>query len=275
MAGKLFIVATPIGNLGDFTYRAIETIKTCDYILAESSERTSKLLNQYNLKKKIVTFNKDNENTKLKAIIADLERGKQIALVSDAGTPSISDPGFGLLKHQDKNFSVSPIPGSSSLTSALSVSPIPVNTFSFLGFLPKKTNDLEKRLNYIKNLGMPVIIFENKNRLSSLLHKVQKICGKDTLICIFRELTKLHEEIIFGTVSKLIENSGNIKYSGEFTLIISVSNKESIEFNKLIPKILKLSESYTTKEVVDILHLFCDHPKKELYNFVLNVRQKE
>ena len=122
---------------------------------------------------------------------------------------------------------------------------------------------------------MPVIIFENKNRLSSLLHKVQKICGKDTLICIFRELTKLHEEIIFGTVSKLIENSGNIKYSGEFTLIISVSNKESIEFNKLIPKILKLSESYTTKEVVDILHLFCDHPKKELYNFVLNVRQKE
>ena len=111
MSGKLFIVATPIGNLGDFTYRAIETIRICDYILAESSERTSKLLTQYNLKKKIITFNKDNENTKLETILNDLENGKQIALVSDAGTPSISDPGFTLLRHQDKNFTVSPIQG--------------------------------------------------------------------------------------------------------------------------------------------------------------------
>ena len=275
MSGKLFIVATPIGNLGDFTYRAIEIIKACDYVLVESSERTSKLFNKYNIKKKIVTFNKDNENIKLKPIVDDLKAGKHIALVSDAGTPSISDPGFALLRHQDKNFSVSPIPGPSSLTSALSVSPIPVNTFSFLGFLPKKTGDLEKKLNYIKNLDMPAIIFENKNRLNTLLHKINKICGKDTLICIFRELTKLNEEIIFGPVSMLIENSENIRYSGEFTIIISASNEESIELSKLSSKVLKLSKSYTTKEIVDILHLFCDQPKKELYNFVLSVRQKE
>ena len=275
MSGKLFIVATPIGNLGDFTYRAIEIIKACDYVLVESSERTSKLFNKYNIKKKIVTFNKDNENIKLKIIVDDLKAGKHIALVSDAGTPSISDPGFALLRHQDKNFSVSPIPGPSSLTSALSVSPIPVNTFSFLGFLPKKTGDLEKKLNYIKNLDMPAIIFENKNRLNTLLHKINKICGKDTLICIFRELTKLNEEIIFGPVSMLIENSENIRYSGEFTIIISASNEESIELSKLSSKVLKLSKSYTTKEIVDILHLFCDQPKKELYNFVLSVRQKE
>ena len=275
MSGKLFIVATPIGNLGDFTYRAIEIIKACDYVLVESSERTSKLFNKYNIKKKIVTFNKDNENIKLKTIVDDLKAGKHIALVSDAGTPSISDPGFALLRHQDKNFSVSPIPGPSSLTSALSVSPIPVNTFSFLGFLPKKTGDLEKKLNYIKNLDMPAIIFENKNRLNTLLHKINKICGKDTLICIFRELTKLNEEIIFGPVSMLIENSENIRYSGEFTIIISASNEESIELSKLSSKVLKLSKSYTTKEIVDILHLFCDQQKKELYNFVLSVRQKE
>ena len=275
MSGKLFIVATPIGNLGDFTYRAIEIIKACDYVLVESSERTSKLFNKYNIKKKIVTFNKDNENIKLKPIVDDLKAGKHIALVSDAGTPSISDPGFALLRHQDKNFSVSPIPGPSSLTSALSVSPIPVNTFSFLGFLPKKTGDLEKKLNYIKNLDMPAIIFENKNRLNTLLHKINKICGKDTLICIFRELTKLNEEIIFGPVSMLIENSENIRYSGEFTIIISASNEESIELSKLSSKVLKLSKSYTTKEIVDILHLFCDQQKKELYNFVLSVRQKE
>ena len=275
MSGKLFIVATPIGNLGDFTYRAIETIRICDYILAESSERTSKLLTQYNLKKKIVTFNKDNEDTKLETILDDLKNGKQIALVSDAGTPSISDPGFTLLRHQDKNFTVSPIPGPSSLTSALSVSPIPVNSFSFLGFLPKKANDLERKLNYIKSLGMPVIIFENKNRLSSLLHKINEICGEDTLVCIFRELTKLHEEIISKPVGQLIEGSENIKYSGEFTLIISAADKQSTKLHKLTSKVLKLRKSYTTKEIVDILHLFFDHPKKELYNFVLSVRQKD
>ena len=122
---------------------------------------------------------------------------------------------------------------------------------------------------------MPAIIFENKNRLNTLLHKINKICGKDTLICIFRELTKLNEEIIFGPVSMLIENSENIRYSGEFTIIISASNEESIELSKLSSKVLKLSKSYTTKEIVDILHLFCDQQKKELYNFVLSVRQKE
>ena len=275
MSGKLFIVATPIGNLDDITFRAIATIKDSDYILAESSVRTSKLLRHYNLEKKIVTFNKDNEKLKLDSIIEDLKNGKQIALVSDAGTPTISDPGFALLRHQDENFSVSPIPGASSLTSALSVSPLPVNTFSFFGFLPKKPNDIEKTLNHIKSLRMPVIIFENKNRLNSLLQAVSKICGEDTLICIFRELTKLHEEIIFGPVGQLIENSENIKHSGEFTIIIGVANEKSIKLNRLTSKVLKLSKSYSTKEIVDILHLFCDHPKKELYNFVLSVRQKE
>ena len=275
MPGKLFIVATPIGNLDDITYRAIATIKASDYILAESSVRTSKLLRHYNLEKKIVTFNKDNEKLKLDSIIKDLKNGKQISLVSDAGTPSISDPGFALLRYQDDSFSVSPIPGPSSLTSALSVSPLPVNTFSFFGFLPKKANDLEKKLNHIKSLGMPVIIFENKNRLNALLHKVAKICGEDTLICIFRELTKLHEEIIFGPVNQLIATAETFKYYGEFTIIIGGVNKESIELNTLTSKVLRLSKSYTTKEIVEILNLFCDSPKKELYNFVLSVRQKE
>ena len=275
MSGKLFIVATPIGNLDDITYRAIETIKASDYILAESSVRTSRLLHHYNLDKKIVTFNKDNEKLKINSIIKDLKNGKHISLVSDAGTPAISDPGFTLLRYQDENFSVSPIPGPSSLTSALSVSPLPVNTFSFFGFLPKKSNDLEKKLNVIKGLGMPVVVFENKNRLNVLLKKIAKICGEDTKVCIFRELTKLHEEIIFGPVSQLMETSEDITYSGEFTIIIGTVNKESIELNKLIPKILKLSKSYTTKEIIDILHLFCDFPKKDLYNFVLSVRQKD
>ena len=275
MSGKLFIVATPIGNLGDITYRAIKTIESCDYILAESSERTSKLLNHYNLKKKIITFNKNNEKLKHRSIIKDLKSGKQIVLVSDAGTPSISDPGFALLRHQNDDFSVLPVPGPSSITSALSVSPIPINTFTFLGFLPKKINDLEKKLIQIKNSEIPVIIFENKTRLSRLLLQVSKICGKATPVCIFRELTKIHEEIIYGPVNHLVENLESIKFSGEFTIIIGVANKESVELTKLTSQVSKLSKSYTTKEVVDILLLFCDLSKKDLYNFVLSVRQKE
>ena len=274
MTGKLFIVGTPIGNLDDITIRAIEVLNNCDYILAESSVRTSKLLNKYSIKKKIITFNKDNEKRKVKNIISDLSSGKDIALLSDAGTPSISDPGFEILRHFDSRFITIPIPGPSALTSSLSVSPIPTNNFIFLGFLPRKNSEIDNKIRLVKNLGIPAVLFENKRRVSDLLERINNICGDDVQICFFRELTKIHEEIQYGKIKDIIKRSKESDYNGEFTIIFKSENKEKPEIEELNEKVKQLSKSFSNKEIIDILSLFSNHSKKELYKFVLNIRQK-
>ena len=274
MTGKLFIVGTPIGNLDDITIRAIEVLNNCDYILAESSVRTSKLLNKYSIKKKIITFNKDNEKRKVKNIISDLSSGKDIALLSDAGTPSISDPGFEILRHFDSRFITIPIPGPSALTSSLSVSPIPTNNFIFLGFLPRKNSEIDNKIRLVKNLGIPAVLFENKRRVSDLLERINNICGDDVQICFFRELTKIHEEIQYGKIKDIIKRSKESDYNGEFTIIFKSENKEKPEIEELNEKVKQLSKSFSNKEIIDILSLFSSHSKKELYKFVLNIRQR-
>ncbi|MBK46463.1 MAG: 16S rRNA (cytidine(1402)-2'-O)-methyltransferase [Gammaproteobacteria bacterium] len=274
MTGKLFIVGTPIGNLDDITIRAIEVLNNCDYILAESSVRTSKLLNKYSIKKKIITFNKDNEKRKVKNIISDLSSGKDIALLSDAGTPSISDPGFEILRHFDNRFITIPIPGPSALTSSLSVSPIPTNNFIFLGFLPRKNSEIDNKIKLVKNLGIPAVLFENKRRVNALLERINNICGDDVQICFFRELTKIHEEIQYGKIKDIIKRSKESDYNGEFTIIFKSENKKKPEIEELSEKVKQLSKSFSNKEIIDILSLFSNHSKKELYKFVLNIRQK-
>ncbi len=274
MTGKLFIVGTPIGNLGDITIRAIEVLSSCDYILAESSARTSKLLNKYSIKNKIVTFNKDNEKRKVKNVISDLSNGRNIALLSDAGTPSVSDPGFELLRYFDNKFTITPIPGASALTSSLSISPIPANNFIFLGFLPRKTSEIDNKINLVKNLGIPAILFESKRRVKTLMERINRICGDEVQICLFREMTKIHEEIQFGNIKDIIKKNEKEVCNGEFTIIFKPMNKGQPEIKNWTTKVKKLSKSFTNKEIIEILSLFSEHSKKELYKFVLSVRQE-
>ena len=146
MQGNLYLVSTPIGNLEDITLRAINTLKSVDVIFAESIERTKKLLSHYDIDKKVFSYNKDNESVKAKSIINYLKKNHNVALVTDAGTPSISDPGFFVQSNISKSTNVIPIPGASSLSCALSVSRIPINSFIFLGFLPKKSSDRKENL---------------------------------------------------------------------------------------------------------------------------------
>ena len=275
MKGSLYIVATPIGNLKDITIRALEILKKSDYILAESSARTSKLLNEYSIKKKIITFNKDNEKRKKNSIIKNLCEGLEISLVSDAGTPSISDPGFELIKNNKGRFHVIPIPGPSSLTSALSVSEIPINNFVFLGFLSKKTGELKQQIISLKNMGKPGIIFESKYRVIRVVKEIINIMGGDTKIGVFREITKLHEEIFFDSADKVLLSLQNNVVFGEITLIIGTPIKTTNNPDELREKVLKLLQNYTQKETVDILMLFTDINKKDLYKYVLSVRQEE
>jgi len=147
-----------------------------------------------------VTFNKDNEKRKRSSILRDLSAGSVLALVSDAGTPSISDPGFELVKSFNEDYRIIPIPGASSLTCALSISKIPINNFIFLGFLPKKISERKSQLIKIKNASLPAVVFESKHRLNSVLAEILHILGPDTDIGIMRELTKIHEDIFFNKI---------------------------------------------------------------------------
>jgi 16S rRNA (cytidine1402-2'-O)-methyltransferase len=274
MLGTLYIVATPIGNLQDMTFRAIEVLKNSDYILAESSARTSKLLSEFNIKKRIITFNKDNEKRKRNSIIQDLSEGMSICLVSDAGTPAVSDPGFELVKYIGLSFKVVPIPGASSLTAALSVSKIPINNFIFLGFLSKKSSERKMQLLKIKQSSMPGVIFESKHRVVSVLMDIANVLGGNTNIGIMRELTKIHEEIFFGTASELIIRFLDNQLTGEITMIIGTSSTKQLSMETMEKEILELSKKYSVSEVVNIVRLFNDVNKKELYKYVLNIRQE-
>ena len=274
MSGILYIVATPIGNLNDITIRAIEVLKQSDYILAESSARTSKLLREYDIKKKIVTFNKDNEKRKRSSILRDLSSGSVLALVSDAGTPSISDPGFELVKSFNEDYRIIPIPGASSLTCALSISKIPINNFIFLGFLPKKISERKSQLIKVKNASLPAVVFESKHRLNSVLAEILHIFGPDTDIGIMRELTKIHEDIFFNKIEEIMKKLEKETLNGEITMIINHKQEKPLELDSFKNKIIELSKRYSTKEVVNIIKLFSDVDRKELYKYVLSIRHE-
>ena len=216
MYGNLYLVSTPIGNLEDLTFRAVKVLSSVDIILAESVERTKKLLSHYDIDAKVVSFNKDNEKRKIKNAVACLKKSKNIALVSDAGTPCVSDPGFYLLSNLDEEIKIIPIPGASSITCALSVSKIPINGFTFLGFLPKKENDRKNKLLQAYSSDLPLCIFESKHRLLDLLEEISSIFGEDTLVGLFRELTKIYETISHKSVTEHIfdlkKNTPKIAY---------------------------------------------------------------
>lgn len=226
--GILYIVATPIGNLKDITLRAIEVLKSVDYVLCEDTRITGKLLDRYQIAKKMVSFNDFNEFSKTGEVIADLLQGKNIALVSDAGTPLVSDPGYKLVREAiAKGIKVESIPGPSAVISALTVSGKPPDKFLFLGYLPKKDQKRKTLLSNLftilqgmedKKLGSTVIFFESSHRLLKALVDIKEIFG-DIDIVICRELTKLHEEVRREKVSLAIEHFTKIAPRGEFTLL--------------------------------------------------------
>lgn len=220
VSGTLFIVATPIGNLKDITLRALETLKSVDYVLCEDTRVTGKLLHGFEIKKDMVVINDFSEDHVIPRVVADLEHGKSIALVSDAGTPLISDPGFKLVREATERLvKVESIPGPTALISALTVSGLPSDKFVFLGFLPKKDG---KRLELLKNtkdavlnVKSTVIIYESPFRIAKTLGQVEQIFGDiDVVVC--RELTKMHEEIVRGKISDVVLR---VKTKGEFVIL--------------------------------------------------------
>jgi 16S rRNA (cytidine1402-2'-O)-methyltransferase len=221
LSGKLYIVSTPIGNLGDITLRCIETLKIVDFIACEDTRVTKKILNHYSINSNLITYNNINEKRETAKLITRLQKGENLALVADAGTPCISDPGYRLVHacHLD-NIEVVSIPGASSVVSALSISGLPTDSFYFCGFLPRKKGRKTK-LEFLTSLPTTVIIYESPHRILKTLKDINSYMG-DRFISICREITKIYEEVIFGKVSTIIdklEQKNSIK--GEFVILIS------------------------------------------------------
>jgi len=218
----LYLVPTPIGNLGDITVRAIEVLKSVDYILAEDTRKTQILLRHYEINAHTTSYHQHNEKKKLNAVLTHLKEGKQVALVSDAGMPGISDPGFLLVRAcAEEGVVVSSLPGPNALTAALVASGLPSDQFYFAGFLPHKKGR-KKKWEDLATREETMIVYESPYRIEKFIRECEVYFGPDRLICIARELTKIHEEYIRGTVSEvpvILEGRDSIK--GEMVVVMA------------------------------------------------------
>lgn len=232
--GTLYIVATPIGNLGDITLRAIEILKEVDLIAAEDTRQTLKLLNHLNISKKLVSYHRHSEETKTEMLVQKLKEGTNIALVSDAGTPGICDPGEDVIKRCiEEEIRIIPIPGACAMINALICSGISTKEFIFLGFLPLNKKLRKEKLETIKKCRITSILYEAPHKLKNTLKDLEGILDNREIV-LAREITKIHEEFIRGTVKDLIDRVEDIK--GEIVLIIEGNkeiNEEENELNRL------------------------------------------
>jgi len=241
MAGTLYLVATPIGNLDDITLRAINILKEVDFIAAEDTRHSLKLLNHLNISKPLISYHRHNEDIKSELLIEKLKDNKNIALITDAGTPGISDPGEEIVKHAIENkIKIVPIPGACALVNALIASGLDTCEFSFLGFLPLNKKNRKEQLDKIKNSCNTIILYEAPHKLLSTLKDLEQVL-ENRKIVLARELTKIHEEFISGSASELLETIENPK--GEFVILIEKNN--SLELNNLeFLNTLSLEEHY-------------------------------
>ena len=224
MSGKIYLVATPIGNLEDITLRALRILKEVDLIAAEDTRNTLKLLNRYEISKPLVSYHRHNEEVKVDNLINKLKDGQSIAIVSDAGTPGISDPGEVVVKEAIKNnIDVVPIPGACAAINALICSGLDTKEFAFMGFLPLNKKLRKEKLNEIKKETKTLVIYEAPHKLKNTLQDLKEIV-EDRKIVLARELTKIHEEYIRGNIDEIIQKSENLK--GEMIILIEGAKKQ-------------------------------------------------
>ena len=244
-SGFLYIVGTPIGNLNDISNRAINILTNVSLIACEDTRQTKKILNKFNFKNNVISFNQHNSFQKIPKLINELKEGKSLALVSDAGMPSICDPGEDLIKEVRNNkLNIICIPGPCAAITALVSSGFPSSKFIFEGFLPKKKTEREKILLEISNNEKTTILFESPHRLKKLLNELKEICGDEREIQIFRELTKKFEEQIGNNIYEVLKIIDDKDILGEITVVIKgFSKNKDLEFDK----------SYLKRELHDLI----------------------
>ncbi len=219
-SGILYIVSTPIGNLEDITLRALRVLKEVGLIAAEDTRRTRQLLTHYYIHKPLISYHEFNRRLREETLLNELREGKSIALVTDAGTPGISDPGEDLVRRAiQESIPLVPIPGPSALVAALSVSGLPTESFLFHGFLPSKASARQKLLRSLKDRAETLVFYESPRRLRSFLEEALQILG-DRRVVVAREMTKVYEEVYRGTISEVLKQLGEVEVKGEVTVIM-------------------------------------------------------
>jgi len=229
MAGILYVVATPIGNLGDITLRALETLKNADLIACEDTRHSKILLNHYGILKPLTSFYEQNSFRKVPYIIGELIKGRNVAVISEAGTPAVSDPGFVLVKAAlDENIKVVPLPGCCAAITAVCACGLPTDGFIFLGFLPRKPGKIKKIFRQVAELKKTIIFYESPYRVKTTLAALSEILPADADVVVARELTKIFEEFIKGKLSEIAAKLPE-KILGEITVLISLNKKKAEE----------------------------------------------
>ncbi|RPG95621.1 MAG: 16S rRNA (cytidine(1402)-2'-O)-methyltransferase [Candidatus Pelagibacter sp. TMED286] len=273
-SNHLYIVSTPIGNLDDITLRALEVLKKSDIILCEDTRRSLKLLSYYKIKKKLLSYHKFNEKKQISNIIEYFKEGKILSLISDAGTPLLSDPGKLLVNEcVKKEIQVIPIPGVSSITAAMSISGFS-DKFLFYGFLPKTENELIKTLTLLSHNNFTQIFFAPSKKINFYIKFFKKFYSGRKLV-IAKEITKLHEAFIRKDIDELQAFKSPIK--GELTLVISEDNKKINNFNeeKIVNKVKKYLKKYSLKDTVELILETEQINKKKIYDLCLRIKNEK
>jgi len=224
-SNSLYLIPTPIGNFEDMTLRSIETLKMVDVLFCEDTRITKQMLNRLEINKKLISSNDHNEESTKKLAIKYLEEGKNVGIVTDRGTPIISDPGYKVEEVIKKGYNVVPLPGANALIPALISSGVNPSPFMFYGFLNAKRSKREKELENLKNYPVTIIFYEAPHRIIEMLESVREICG-ERKIAVSREISKLYEEIYRGTISDVIEELNSNEIRGEFVVVVEGSTKE-------------------------------------------------
>jgi 16S rRNA (cytidine1402-2'-O)-methyltransferase len=271
MPGILYIVATPIGNLEDITLRALRVLKEVDVIAAEDTRHTQILLRHHDIHTPLTSYHEHNEKTKAQELITRLARGQNIALVSDAGTPAISDPGFRLaVEAIHAGVRIIPIPGPSALTAVLSASGLPTDRFVFEGFLPARKMQRRERLQTLRDEPRTLIFYEAPHRLKDTLGDIHELLGNREAV-LAREVSKIHEEFLRGPLSDLVRALGSGNVRGEVTLILAgASGSPGVSEDRLKAEIIELKgKGLRVKEIAEVLGEKFGYPKKEIYRLAL------
>lgn len=269
--GSFYVVATPIGNLKDITLRAIEVLKAVDYLACEDTRVTRKLLDKYEISTKLFDYHKFNEKQCSEKIIALLEQGRSVALVSDAGTPGISDPGCILFEELNKkNIKINSLPGACAVSAFLSVLPRENEFFTFVGFIPRGKKQQEELFRKFKNINL--VFYESPNRLLETLKNLESVFGSNVKVAVGRELTKMFEEVKVGSIPEIIGYYNENVLKGEIIAMVYAQPCENIEEYDLIDKIRDLkNEGFSDKDIAKIVSVLFNVNKNKVYKLILTI----
>jgi 16S rRNA (cytidine1402-2'-O)-methyltransferase len=276
--GVLYVVATPIGNLEDMTYRAVRVLQEADLIACEDTRQTQKLLDHYGIKKPTVSYHDHNEAERAQELLAKLEKGLNIAQVSDAGMPGISDPGYRVVTLAvERGFTVVPIPGASALTAALAAGGLPTDAFEFRGFLPAKSGQRRTLLESLQGNPHTVVVYEAPYRIRETIQDIVDVLGPQTPVVIARELTKMHEEFIRGHAAQVLAILQERELKGEITLLIGKSDAPQSHLTENLATRLKeimAQQHVDEKAALKLLAKEQGRSKSELYRELQRVQTR-